>query len=548
MMPATKTPNAGNFLERLTAGVRARLAAHERVRVRLAPSPTGPLHIGTARTGLINYLFAKKLGGDFILRIEDTDLERSDPKFEQDILEQMLWLGLIWNEGVLPDGKHAGRSGPYRQSERTTHYIHAAEQLLRDESAYFCFCSKEKLEQERLEQRKAKGPQKYSGTCRVLLLGDSRKRVEQGERALVRLRMPDDEMTFTDLIRGEISFDMGLVGDIPIAKATRENDAITYSPLYNFAALVDDIGMRITHVLRGEDHIANTPKQIAIAQALGVEPPAYGHMPLILGPDKAKLSKRHGATTVKAFREIGYYPEALLNFLALLGFNPGTDEHGDLFSLRELVEAFDMKKVQQSGAIWDHKKLQWFNQQYARRDLPLLRSQEDKPPLRSPDAPPVPKALLTRSRRILGEKAKELTDAQLSELLLVLLERTPPEEIEQALQNDATFFFSAPNPSVDLLSWKDMSKQEIREVLSGAHLLLSAIPENRWTRGEIESILLASAGEQTREDGRVDRGRLLWPVRVALTGKKKSPGPIEVAAILGRSETLHRIQSIVSSL
>lgn len=548
MSPTASPPTGSHFLERLTAGVRAAMSGEKPVRVRLAPSPTGPLHIGTARTGLINYLFAKKAGGDFILRIEDTDLERSDPKFEKDIIEELLWLGIPWTEGVLPEGKNAGRLGPYRQSGRGAHYLHAAEQLLREERAYYCFCSKEKLDAERRSQREEKKPQKYSGTCRVLISEESRKRVLEGERALLRLRMPDDEMTFTDLIRGEIAFDMGLVGDIPIAKAYAKDGEAAYSPLYNFAVVVDDVGMRITHVLRGEDHIANTPKQIAIARALGVEAPAYGHMPLILGPDKAKLSKRHGATTVKAFRELGYYPEALLNFLALLGFNPGTDEHGDLFTLDELVDAFDLSKVQQSGAIWDHKKLQWFNQQYARRDLPLIRSKEDKPPLRESGAPLVPPDLVSRARDLLGEKAESLDDHQLAELLLVLLERTPPEDMEQTLREDVAFFFTAPNPSLDLLTWKDMSDREVRDILSGAHLLLSAIADKSWTRAEIESILLASAGEQTRADGKVDRGRLLWPLRVALTGKKKSPGPAEVAAILGKEETLRRIKTISESL
>lgn len=538
------------FLGRLTDRVRSRVGRSDRVRVRIAPSPTGPLHIGTARTALLNYLFARHHNGEFILRIEDTDLERSDKAFERDIVEQLRWLGITWDEGIDEYGHSFGPEGPYRQTERTPFYTKAIEHLLNADRAYYCFCTKEQLEAERAMQRTKKEPQRYVGTCRVLLKEDSHRRVLGGERAIVRLRMPEEELVYRDIFRGEITFNLGLFGDITLSRTNPSSlsSEITYAPLYNFAVVVDDAEMHISHVLRGEDHISNTPKQIMIARALGYPEPTYGHFPLILGPDKAKISKRHGATSVAAFRELGYYPEALLNFLALLGFNPGTEEHGDLYTLEELVSFFDESKVQASGAIWDHKKLQWFNQQYSRRDLLLIREEEGRAALRASDADAVPAPLLTRAKAILLKKKWVMGDSELTELLVVLLERTPPEELEKTLTEDVDFFFTRPDVEATMLPWKDMSSDETQKSLMDAQILFEAISEEAWKHGEIESILMAAAASPSRGDGKVDRGRLLWPLRVALTGKKKSPGPVEVAVILGKKETRERLTVSINLL
>lgn len=526
------------------AAFRTALSQRGQVRVRIAPSPTGPLHIGTARTALFNYLFARKQNGRFILRIEDTDLERSDKAFERDIVEQLHWLGITWDEGIDLSGENFGRHGPYRQSERLFRYAVAAKQLLNNDRAYFCFCTKQELAAARRSQRQRGEASRYPGTCKAILTEDALRRVNGGESALLRLRMPEETLTYDDLIRGEITFDTTQFGDIAIAKTTGKDE---YSPLYNFAVVVDDADMLITHVLRGEDHIANTPKQILIGQALNYALPAFGHLPLILGPDKAKLSKRHGATTVKAFRDLGYYPEALVNFLALLGFNPGTDELGDLFALKELIEAFDFSRIQSSGAVWDHKKLQWFNHSYAREGLPLERAQADRAQLRPKGAPAVPPELLDRAQKIVSRKGWSMNDTSLTELLLVLLERYAPEDLETGLVEEGSYFFTRPKLPSNLLPWKNMRNEDVKEVLQGAKLLLEAVPKNGWRRAEIESILLAAAEEQVRSDGTVDRGRLLWPLRVALTGKKRSPSPFVVAAILGRKESIERIKVALAS-
>jgi len=324
------------------------------VRVRIAPSPTGLLHIGLARTALFNYLFAKKNQGAFVLRIEDTDLERSSPEFEKDIIEGLRWLGIIWTEG--PD--IGGDYGPYRQSERLKSYSQCLEKLLAEDKAYYCFCSEEELESQRQYLMSRGEPAVYSGKCAKLSKEQVKKYLREKKPSVIRFRTPVKKLAFEDLIRGEIEFDTGLIGDMVIAK-----DLST--PLYNFAVVVDDYEMRINHVIRGEDHISNTPKQILLQEALGFLRPAYAHLPLILGPDKRKLSKRHGDVSVSEYRKSGYLPEALVNFMALLGWNPGTDR--EIFSLASLAKEFSLDKVQKGGAIFNLKRLDYLNGFYLRQ-------------------------------------------------------------------------------------------------------------------------------------------------------------------------------------
>ena len=286
------------------------------MRVRFAPSPTGHLHVGNARTALFNWLLARGQNGTFILRIEDTDLERSTRASEQAILEDLRWMGLQWDEGVEAGGAY----GPYRQTERMQSYVDHTNRLLAEGKGYYCFCSAETLEAHRKAQLAAGLPPKYAGTCRNIPADEAKRRKESGEAAVVRLRVPEGRnVTFNDVVRGEVTFHTDVIGDPVLVRS----DGI---PAYNFAVVIDDALMKVTHVIRGEDHISNTPRQILLYEAYGYQPPAFAHLSLVMGPDHAPLSKRHGATSVKEFRDKGYLPEALVNYLALIGWSPGQNE------------------------------------------------------------------------------------------------------------------------------------------------------------------------------------------------------------------------------
>lgn len=330
------------------------------VRVRFAPSPTGSLHIGNARTALFNWLFARKHGGRFILRIEDTDPERSRREWEAAILEDLKWLGLHWDEG--PDA--GGDRGPYRQSERLLSYRAAADRLLGEGKAYYCFCSPAALEAQR-QERLARGlPPRYDGRCRAIPAEEAARRRGAGEAAAVRFQMPSERIAVHDLVKGDVEFLGSDFDDFIILRADG-------TPSYNFAAALDDCGMGVTLVIRGDDHLANTTRQMALAQALGWEPPRFAHVPLIHGADGAPLSKRHGAVSVAEHRAAGVLPEALVNYLALLGWSPPStaDEVLDLPALSRL---FVLERVSRAPAKYDPERLAWFNRQHLRR-LPLDR-------------------------------------------------------------------------------------------------------------------------------------------------------------------------------
>jgi len=322
------------------------------VRVRFAPSPTGRLHVGNARTALFNWLLARGQHGTFVLRIEDTDQERSTAESERSILEDLRWLGLSWDEG--PDV--GGAYGPYRQSQRAGTYREHADRLLASGAAYYCFCSNEKLEADRQAMLAAGLAPRYAGTCRSLAPADSRRRIASGEHAALRFRVPErDNVAFHDLVRGVVTIGIDVIGDFVLLRSDG-------SPAYNFAVVVDDALMEITHVVRGEDHVSNTPRQILIYEALGYRPPAFAHLSLVLGPDHSPLSKRHGATSVTEFRERGYLPEALANYLALIGWSPGADE--ELLPAEELARRFRLEQVGHSAGVFDVQKLAWANRHY----------------------------------------------------------------------------------------------------------------------------------------------------------------------------------------
>ncbi len=451
------------------------------VRVRFAPSPTGFLHFGGVRTALFNWLFARHEGGKFLLRIEDTDKERSQKRFEEDILRGLEWLGITWDEP------------PVRQSDRIDLYEKHLKALFAEKKAYYCFCSAEELDGESQAQLAAGIIPKYSGKCRAIPPEEAAKRATS-EPAVIRFRMPEREVTFTDMIRGKVSFHTKLFGDVIIAKGLRE-------PLYNFAVVVDDADMRISHVIRGEEHLSNTPRQILIAEALGLAVPVFAHLPLILGPDKKKLSKRFLTTSLDEYEKKGYLPSAIINFLSLLGWHPSEDR--EVLMIGELVNEFTIRRVQKAGAIYNPEKLEWLNAMHIR----ALPPEE----LRTHLEPFIPaewktdEERLGRGSKLVKERLKSLSE----------------------FQNAARFIFSLPEYPASLLVWKNSSADAARKHLEAARLMI-----------EKETDASAAIMAYAEKEG---RGEVLWPLRVALSGQETSPGPIELLAALGKKEAIARI-------
>ncbi|HEV2021907.1 MAG TPA: glutamate--tRNA ligase [Terriglobales bacterium] len=326
-----------------------------KVRVRFAPSPTGHLHVGNARTALFNWLFARQQGGTFILRIEDTDLERHEPGSEAQIFQDLKWLGLDWDEG--PDV--GGPLGPYRQSERMAVYREHAERLVAEGKAYLCFCTAEELGQERKRALAEHRSPRYSGKCRALDPKESASRRAAGEAAAIRLQIPEHPIRFHDLVHGDVEFAHEVVSDPIILRSSG-------LPVYNYVVVIDDALMKITHVIRGDDHLSNTPKQVALYEALGWLPPEFAHLSTILGSDRERLSKRHGATSLENFREMGVLPEALMNYLGLLGWAPSGGDR-EIFTKDELLKEFSLERVTASPAIFDFEKLYWLNRQFVKQ-------------------------------------------------------------------------------------------------------------------------------------------------------------------------------------
>lgn len=465
------------------------------IRVRIAPSPTGQLHIGTARTSLFNYLFAKREKGKFILRIEDTDQERSDIRFEKDIINNLNWLNIKWDEG--PNG---GEYGPYEQSKRKG-YTKYLEKLLKENKAYYCFCSEEELEEMRQEQMSRGEPPCYNKKCRGLSPEEVKKYLEEEKRFVIRFKILAKKVIFHDLIRGELKFDPSLIGDFVIAK----NMA---TPLYNFAVVIDDFEMKISHVIRGEDHISNTPKQILLQEALDFPQPEYAHLPLILGPDRTKLSKRHGTVAISEYRKHGYLPEALVNFIAFLGWNPGTER--EIYSMTSLIKEFSLNRCQKGGAIFNIKRLDYLNGFYIRQK-PIKKLVK----LCQPYLPKAEPAYIEKIVAIYQERLKKLSE--ITELTLF-------------------FFKDVLEYNKEFLRWKDMPDKEIKMSLDKLEKILSKIDKAEWIKENLEKILMSNT------EIVVDKGRFLWPLRVALTGMEASAGPFEIAEILGKEKTLARIK------
>lgn len=473
----------------------------KQVRVRMAPSPTGPLHLGTARTALFNWLYARHHGGVFVLRIEDTDLLRSDPKFEHEIIEGFRWLGIDWDEGpAYATNNIIGKFGPYRQSERLEIYEKYLNQLLNENKAYYCYCSKEEIDNDRKLQISKGLQSKYSGKCSLLLTAPEGKTSE-----IIRFKVEEKIIEFNDLIRGSISFDTKLIGDIAIAKVLPTG----FSPLYNFAVTVDDATMEITHVIRGEDHIPNTPKQILLQEALGFDIPIFAHLPLILSPDRSKLSKRYVETSLLKYRDLGYFPQAVANFIAYLGWHPKDEK--EIMTLEELVKEFEIERVQKAGAIFNEEKLSWLNAKY-------LNNFSDN-------------ELVELLMPKLIERNIIIQEANLKSILHI-------EKGRMKTLNDffelANFFFNLPEYNAELLIWKDVSKQIIKENLQKIYQILKEIKNPNFAISELEIALTPLTDE-------FGKGEILWPMRAALSGKRESPGPYEIAEVLGKDEVLRRL-------
>jgi nondiscriminating glutamyl-tRNA synthetase len=458
------------------------------MRVRFAPSPTGHLHVGNARTALFNWLMARGSGGTFILRVEDTDVERSTRESEAGMLEDLRWLGLQWDEG--PDV--GGPYGPYRQSERLHLYRSYARELLDSGRAYSCFCSAEQLEADREAALAAGLPPRYSGACRNIRPDEARRRVEAGEPAVVRFKVPEQrEVVFNDLVRGDVRFRTEVIGD-PVLVRSDGN------PAYNFAVVIDDALMEVTHVVRGEDHISNTPRQILIYEAFGFTPPGFAHLALVMGPDHTPLSKRHGATSVAEFRAKGFLPEALVNYLALIGWSPGKDE--ELLPIEDLARRFSIEAVGHSAGVFDAEKLAWMNRHYLRAADPSRIARLSLPYFRQSGLVHEP-----------GERGMAYLESVMP-MASGSVDRL--DEVPSRLR-----FLFAFDARIAI------NRADVRDVLAepGAREVIQALAEELQLAGRLgrESFraVAARVRQKTGQKGR----HLFHPIRVALTGEAGGP-------------------------
>lgn len=471
-----------------------------KVRVRFAPSPTGYLHVGGARTALFNWLFARHHQGRFILRIEDTDCTRSTEDALRAIIDSLKWLGLDWDEG------------PYRQTDRLELYRRAVDKLLADGKAYYCYCTPEELEKRRRQAKKAGHRPGYDRRCLNLSAGERTKAKDEGRRPVIRFQSPDDGHTIVnDLIRGKVSFANSELDDLIIMRP----DGM---PTYNFAVVVDDADLGITHVIRGEDHLPNTPRQIQLYQALGYKLPEFAHLSMILGADKSLLSKRHGATSVEAYRDQGYLPKAMVNYLALLGWS--YDAETTIFSIDELIEKFSLDKVGKAAAVFDHDKLKWMNGIYI-RELPADKLADKL-------------ISVWRQAGLIAGEIDEDKNNWLLEITKVCQERLG---LLQDIVLMTDFFFLDEIVYDQRAVDKVITGKEPARKLELVSERLSSLTD--WAPGSIESVLRSLAAELELKPG-----QLFQPIRVALTGRGISPPLFETLWLLGRDKSLRRIDEV----
>lgn len=467
----------------------------DRVRVRFAPSPTGHLHIGGARTALFNWLFARQKNGIFILRIEDTDRTRSTEEYIESIIEGLRWLKLDWDEG------------PYRQTDRFDLYRNYAEKLVMEGKAYYCYCTPEELEQRRQEAIAQGRTPKYDGRCKNI------KEPVKGRNPVIRFDMPKEGEVFVkDMIKGDVVFDNSMLDDLIIMRSDG-------TPTYNFTVVVDDVDMKITHVIRGDDHLNNTPKQIHIYKAFGYEIPKFAHLPMILGSDRARLSKRHGATSVLAYKDMGYLPDALVNYLVRLGWSYGDQE---IFTREELIKYFSFDNVGKSSAIFNPEKLLWLNSHY------MIKSDNEE--LANLVIP------FLKKEGIINKK-ESIDIRWLSKLIGILKERNKTlldlsKSIKVYVSDELEYDEKAKNKFLNKDNLDNLI--EIYELLKGL---------KNFTVSEIEKIFHGFADKKN-----LKLGKIAQPVRVAVVGKAESPGIYEVLEILGKERTLQRLEKAISMI
>lgn len=486
----------------------------DKVRVRFAPSPTGFLHVGGARTALFNYLFARQLQGSFILRIEDTDLTRSTDESVTGILDGMRFLGLEWDEGPEVGGEY----GPYYQSQRLDSYKKYAQQLLDSGRAYQCFCTPEELDEMREAAMERKEDPVYDGRCAHLTASEREELINQGKSWVIRFKANTEGATvFADLIRKKVTIENKHIDDFIIWKS----DGM---PTYNFAVVIDDALMEITHVIRGEDHISNTPKQIQLYEALGFAIPEFAHIPMILGPDKSRLSKRHGATSVTQFRDEGYLSDAMVNYLSLLGWS--YDDSQTLFTRAELIEKFSLPKVSKNPAVFDMTKLQWMNGVYIREmELDSLYT------------------IVLPQWQKAGFLPEKPSEEQAKRAKMILKELQARVKLLTELDEAAYYFFE------DELQYNEKAVKKVfyKEPAQIIELLSYLLPEllaiKDFTKENLEPVFL-----QAQDKFDLKLGAVMQPVRVAVTGTNVSPGLYEVLIILGRAKSCQRIKTALEMI
>ncbi|MBU1165071.1 glutamate--tRNA ligase [Patescibacteria group bacterium] len=468
-----------------------------KVITRFPPSPTGFLHVGSLRTALYNFLFAKANNGKFLLRIEDTDQKRLVKGSDKDIMDRLKLFGLYY------DNK------PFYQSKRLDIYQKIAHKLVEEGKAYYCFCKPERLENLHQQQKNMKKPTMYDALCSKLNNQQIKEKIDVGRAHVVRLRIPKNEtIEFNDLIRGKVKFETNLIDDQIILKS----DGF---PTYHLASVVDDNEMGITHVMRGEEWLSSTPKHIILYKFLGYKQPEFAHLPLLLNPDRSKLSKRVGDVSVKDYLEKGYLPEALLNFILLLGWNPGDEK--EIFSLDEMIKEFDVKKIHKAGAVFNVEKLDWINGHYIRNTK---------------------LGDLTKLAKPYYEKANIKADDKFLEKVIAT-EQERVKRLEE-LPELTRFFFEDIKYDKKMLVWKKSTADQTKKNLRSLHDFLDKLPENKFTADTLEKEIIDFIKKND-----LGTGDVLWPMRVALTGKEKSPGPFEVAGVLGKEKVLERIKNAI---
>jgi len=475
----------------------------KKIITRFPPSPTGFVHVGSLRTALYNYLFAKKNNGKFYLRIEDTDQERKVEGAVKNLIKILEIFKIHW------DNKK-----PMVQSERIDIYKKFAKQLVKDGHAYYCFCTKERLDNLRQVQKQRGLPPMYDGKCENLSEDEIKKNIDEGQSYVIRFKMPKTGNTeFTDLIRNKVSFDNKTLDDPIILKS----DGF---PTYHLASIIDDHEMEISHVIRGEEWLPSTPKHIAIYKAFGWEIPEFAHLPLLLNPDRSKLSKRQGDVAVEDYLNKGYLPESLLNFVLLLGWNPGTDQ--EIFSLEEMIKIFDIAKVHKGGAIFNTEKLDWMNSEYIKK-LEPKKFQELAMPF-------------------LQKNIKDQIDSEKLDKILEI-ERERINKLSEVGKNIKFLFTDSLSYDSEILVWKKSDATQTKNNLKTLIDFLDSLEDKDWTAETLSEKIINFIKEKN-----LTNGEILWPMRVALTGEQKSPPPFDIAEILGKQKSLNRLNQAVSLL